>query len=220
MHGARPWIWAGLGIVLAIVLVAGAREMLTGSAGSARTALAQPSLATPGLYGHVPPFSLVGADGERVTQDDLAGRFWIADFIFTRCTGVCPTLTARMASLSRQLADAPDIRLVTFSVDPDYDTPEVLRIYPARGSDERWMFLTGRTEEIYRLVGDGFRLNVAAGGPPGAGSGELVTHSDRFVIVDPDLNIRGYYHGTDEEEVGRLAADLRALMRERAGRRP
>jgi cytochrome oxidase Cu insertion factor (SCO1/SenC/PrrC family) len=153
-----------------------------------------------------------------VTQEDLEGRFWVADFIFTRCTGVCPTLTARMASLSRQLADAPDIRLVSFSVDPDYDTPEVLRGYPGRVADARWLFLTGDAAEIYRLVGEGFRLNVAAGGPPGAGSGELVTHSDRFVIVDPDLNIRGYYHGADEEEVGRLATDLRALMRERDGR--
>ncbi len=214
MAGARPLIWAGLGIVLAIVLVAGSIEILKPGAESPADEAGPPALAAPGHYGQVPRFSLLDSRGARITRDDLAGRFWIADFIFTRCTGVCPTLTARMASLTRSLADVPQVRYVSFSVDPSFDTPEVLGRYAAQNAGEGWIFLTGGTDEIYRLVGQGFRLNVASGGPPETASGELVTHSDRFVIVDPDLNIRGYYHGTDEAEVDRLERDLRALIRE------
>lgn len=169
-------------------------------------------------YGAVPDFTLVERDGSRVGLADLEGRYWVADFIFTRCNGICPILTKRMASLARKLPD-DDIRFVSFSVDPSFDTPEVLESYAAASGVEtaRWLFLTGPREQIHRLVGEGFRLNVAERSPEAADDGELITHSDRFVLVDPTGTIRGYYHGTDEESVERLVEDLRRLRLDHAG---
>ena len=169
-------------------------------------------------YGAVPDFTLTERDGRRVGLGDLRGRFWVADFIFTRCNGICPILTQRMASLARRLPD-DDIRFVSFSVDPSWDTPAVLAGYAAASGAEadRWLFLTGPRDEIYRVVGEGFHLSVAERAPEAADDGELITHSDRFVLVDPGGTIRGYYHGADEEAAERLIEDLRRLRGEHDG---
>jgi len=205
-RAARLAVWSGIVLVLAVVVAWGAWS-LTGSP-APRTALQQR-----GDYGVVPDFSLTERSGRTVTSRDLAGRFWVADFVFTRCTGVCPLLTARMSSLVHALRSERDMRFVSFSVDPEYDTPEVLSRYAAAqgADDERWLFVTGRHEALYRLIGEGFKLSVASQEPGQPQAGELITHSDRFVLVDPQGRIRGYYHGDDEETIGRLADDLAAL---------
>jgi len=105
-------------------------------------------------------------------------------------------------------------RFVSFSVDPTHDTPEVLREYAGRFSpDAGWLFVTGERDALYRLIGQGFRLSVAERTPgEGEDSGELITHSDRFVLVDAAGNIRGYYHGIEPESVPALLRDLSALQ--------
>jgi protein SCO1/2 len=143
-----------------------------------------------------------------VRAHDLAGSVWIAGFIFTRCPDVCPALTARMADLQKALAGPATVRLVSFSVDPIHDTPEVLRGYAERaGAKGDWLFLTGSRDEVASLLKDGFHVAFADDGPPEA----PITHSDRLVLVDRELRIRGYYHGRDADDVARLTRDAAAL---------
>ena len=200
--------WSSLALVLAVVLGAGASSLMR------REVTAASVLERPGEYGQVLDFTLTERSGRTVTSADLEGDWWVADFIFTRCTGVCPILTSRMSHLAQTI---DDVRFVSFSVDPTWDTPEVLRDYAAGAvpneAASRWLFLTGPRETIHRVVGEGFKLAVAELSPDEvAAGGELITHSDRMVLVDPWGTIRGYYRGTEQESVERLAHDL-ARMR-------
>lgn len=167
------------------------------------------------VLGTIPDFTLTERSGEPVGAKDLAGDVWVADFIFTRCPDVCPALSARMAALRKQLAAAggEPVTMVSISVDPGHDTPEVLAAYAGRfGAGTDWLFLTGPRPAIETLLRDGFKVAFADGGPPTA----PITHSDRFVLVDRALRVRGYYHGTDQADVRQLAADI-ATLRAEAG---
>jgi protein SCO1/2 len=135
----------------------------------------------------------------------------VADFIFTRCPDVCPALSARMSSLRKQLGDG--ITTVSISVDPGHDTPEVLSTYAQRfNAPADWLFLTGSRDAVAALLKDGFKVAFADDGPPTT----PITHSDRFVLVDPELRVRGYYHGIDEDDVKKLVGDLATLRAERS----
>lgn len=197
-------VWAALGAVLLAVVAAGIVRL-----GGARRSDSLP------VFGTVPDFRLTERSGRAVTNADLAGEIWVANFIFTSCAGVCPVLSTRMAELREVLRDsAPRVRSVSVSVDPTRDTPAVLHEYAARyGADETgWLFLTGEREPLYLLIRDGFRLSVAERSPEeDAGAGELITHSDRFVLVDHRARIRGYYRGTEPDVVARLARDVALL---------
>ena len=161
------------------------------------------------VLGEVPPFTLLERSGRTVTATDLAGHVWVADFVFTHCPSFCPTLTTHMAGLQRTLAPAAQpVRLVSFSVDPAHDTPEVLTDYARQaGAGDNWLFLTGQREALAALMRDGFKVAWADDGPPSS----PITHSDRFVLVDRTLRIRGYYHGTEPDDVARLARDAITL---------
>lgn len=202
-------IWGALGLVILVVMVAGVWSMRE-SAGSRESANLP-------VLGKLPDFSLVERSGKPLTRADLAGKVWVANFIFTHCQGVCPLLSARMAKLRRSLSDIdPRVLSVSMTVDPTRDSPEVLREYAQRyGADPNdWLFVTGRPAEIRRLIGEGFRLSIAERPPEQAGdSSDLITHSDRFVLVDGDSQIRGYYRGDDSEVLSRLDNDIRTLLR-------
>jgi cytochrome oxidase Cu insertion factor (SCO1/SenC/PrrC family) len=200
-------IWALLGATLVLVIGAAAWRLYIGAGRPADLP----------VYGRIPPFTLVERSGRTVSADDLAGHVWIASFVFTRCGGMCPALTTTMAALLRRLpAHDDDVRAVSVTVDPARDDPETLRRYADRfGADpSRWLFLTGAPEAIEHVVRDGFRLSIAEL-PPGERerSPEPITHSDRFVLVDRELRIRGYYHGTDPDGVASLERDLALLTR-------
>jgi protein SCO1/2 len=169
------------------------------------------------VLGQVPDFSLIERSGQAVSLADLKRQVWVADFVFTHCAGPCPLLSRRMQSLQEPLADYPGVRLVSFSVDPERDTPDVLAEYAKRYSaGERWLFLTGEKEPLYRLIMDGFKLGVDDGsaltaGVPGPGT---ITHSTRFVLVDREGRIRAYYDGSSEDIAEQLLPDVQALLRE------
>ena len=129
-------------------------------------------------------------------------------------------LSAQMAKLQHTLAHegAEPVRLVSFSVDPANDTPEALRAYAERFGAEhgRWLFVTGDRGALYTLIAQGFHLAVAERPESANTDGEgLITHSDRFVLIDRDLQIRGYYHGTDQESVQKLLQDIKELGKEK-----
>jgi protein SCO1/2 len=160
-------------------------------------------------YGEVPQFSLTDQNGRTLTRNDLAGKVWVADFIFTSCAGTCPMITATMSKLQNELPN--DVHLVSFSVDPVRDTPEVLAEYAAKVSanHDRWHFLTGEKQTMQDLSIKGFKLALEE---TGASDIEPITHSTRLVLVDQEGRIRGYYGGTDEEEMKRLLADAANLL--------
>jgi len=162
-------------------------------------------------YGSVPPFQLTNQDGRPFGSSDLANKIWIADFIFTSCRGPCPIISSRMSELQKPL-ERTDVHLVSFTVDPEKDTPQVLRSYAdkLRAEAGRWDFLTGDRAAIYDLCQKGFKLGVSDG------SDEMGTpvHSTRMVLVDRRGEIRGYYEGTAADAVTKLVADTKHLLRE------
>jgi len=170
----------------------------------------------PQLLSRLPAYTLTAQDGRPFGSAELAGRVYVANFIFTRCPSVCPALTARMADLQGLLeAEGVDeVRLVSISVDPDYDTPERLAEYGrAHGADPaRWTMLTGELAAIRSLVMEGFRTPL--GEPDPDGNLIDIAHSTRFVLVDGEGGIRGYYDG-DAEGVDEVFHRARHVLRER-----
>ena len=165
----------------------------------------------PPVLGHVPAFALTNRDGRVVRRADLDGRPWVADFVFTRCPASCPMMSARMARLNRDLPSDLPVRLVSISVDPTHDTPEVLQRYAQSfQATDRWLFLTGTREDVRRLCGEGFKLGLDMAPAPGSAV-EPILHSTRFVLVDGKGDIRGYYEAFDEDSTAKLKRDLLAL---------
>ena len=160
-------------------------------------------------YSAVPEFSLTERSNRSVTHKDLAGQVWVADFIFTHCAGICPTMSSNMQKLQDRLPK--EVRLVSFTVDPNNDTPEVLTEYAKRynADAERWLFLTGDAEAIQSLSVGGFKLALD---PAGGTEAEPITHSSRFVLVDRKGRIRGYYGTEEAHNLDRLVADAKKLL--------
>ena len=162
-------------------------------------------------YGSVPEFSLTERSGKTIGSEQLRGTIWIADFIYTDCQDTCPLQSAEMARLQDELSGQEVVKLLSFSVNPDTDTPSVLSQYADRfkASTDRWLFLTGGQEEIKNLIQNGFRLSVAtASSDPG-----VILHSPRLVLIDRQAQIRGYYDSRDNEALQRLRRDVAILVK-------
>jgi len=170
-----------------------------------------------GRFGTAPNFSLIERSGKAVQLSDLKGKIWVVNFIYTRCQDSCPLQSAEMAKFQSDLKNLKEVRLISVSVDPERDTPEVLSQYADRfhADPERWLFLTGRKEEIYRLVQEGFRLS-AVPAPDAGREDPAILHSSRFVLVDGEAEIRGYYDSNDPEALRRLRQDVTTLLRKRS----
>jgi len=164
------------------------------------------------VHRQVKDFNLVDQNNLTVSNTSLKGKVWIAGFIFTRCAGTCVIITNGMAELNKKLADQPAIQMVSFSMDPEFDTPEVLQHYAAGhgGGSPRWHFVTGSKEQIYRLTRDDFMLAVREGG----NKDEPILHSYLLALVDRTGRVRGYYSGIMPDEVSKAAADAATLQRE------
>ncbi|MDK3161793.1 SCO family protein [Kamptonema cortianum] len=164
----------------------------------------------------VEPFTMTERSGETVSNKDLQGKIWVANFIFTECPGICHNMSAQFAQLQHILRKTRDVRLVTFSIDPHTDTPEVLTEYAKRfQADPRmWLFLTGDLRDVHRLAEKSFLLPVAENPPEAIPMDGKYLHSSRLVLVDAHGMIRGYYDGSEPEALQKLAMDIGFLMRE------
>ena len=154
----------------------------------------------------VPDFSLVDQRANPVTLADLKGQVWVANFFFTSCRlAVCPMMTKRMEQIQKALPEGAAVKLVSITVDPERDSPEVLAGYAATygAKEDRWLFLTGNKGAILRLAREGFRL--PAGEDPN-------DHSTRLVLVDRAGRICGYYSYNEDASVAELQRQLRALL--------
>lgn len=181
--------------------------------------IAAPDELDPPVLIELPDFSLTERSGQSVTLQTLRGKVSIAAFIFTRCQGPCPMMTSQMAELQKSLgthARWPDLRLLSFTVDPDFDTPARLTEYAgwAQADPEHWLFLTGTREYVWNLVRHGFKL------PIGENDGDPnmpIFHSQKFLIIDGQGRIRGLYDGLEVEGRQKLLADLEKVLAEKAG---
>jgi cytochrome oxidase Cu insertion factor (SCO1/SenC/PrrC family) len=161
-------------------------------------------------FGAVADFSFTERSGRTVTRADLTGKVWIASFVFTRCTGPCPQVTGTVARIQDALRDEPDVRLVTFTVDPRHDTPGELKEYASHfGADsERWLFLTGPEEELYRLSEKSFLLAAHRNTGKDVTPGTAVTHSSRLAVVDRHGHFRAYFDGRQVDDEGQPVDDV------------
>lgn len=188
-------------VVLGVIIIAIAAVNLWSIFGT------KPEVVTETVTVSVPDFSLTNQQGEPLGLSDMAGKIWIADFIFTNCPTICPAMTQEMARLQSEFVADP-VYFVSFSVDPERDTTEVLTRYAAAygADDRRWHFLTGDKTEIYQLAEQGFSL--AAGH-----KGSEILHSPRFVLVKADGNIHDFYDSRSKPAMLRLRRDVKTLLK-------
>ena len=163
------------------------------------------------------PFALTERSGKTITNHDLAGKIWVADFVYTTCPGPCPLITAGMAKIQQAVAHDPNVQLVSFTVDPDTDTPPVLAKYADsyHADPDRWWFLTGPKEPLFDLIQKGFLQVLHENtGQPSEDSQSKVTHSTYLTLVDGSGNVRGVYSGVGTEGRENLLNDIKKLEKE------
>jgi len=167
--------------------------------------------------GEVPAFRFPDSQGGSLGLEDLRGKVWAADFIFTRCAGPCPLITGRFAELQGSLPPGSPVRLVSFTVDPEFDTPEVLKKYAENygAMPEVWHFLRGDKTAVFNLSEKGFFL---AAGDGKDDPDHAIFHSSRIVLVDARGRIRGYYDSEGPKVKDSLLKDIATLLREEPSR--
>ena len=154
-------------------------------------------------------FSLTERNGETVTKEDLLGKPWAVSFIFTRCAGPCTMITTQMAKLQKQLEEE-DIRLVTITVDPKNDTPEVLQKYADafQADENRWLFLTGDQDKVYELISLGFKQVVHEETGDNVQKGFEIAHSSNIMHVSAEGVVMGKYNGQIDSDMVKLRKAL------------
>jgi protein SCO1/2 len=160
----------------------------------------------------IPDFSFIDQDSNVFTNDNLSGDIHIANFFFTRCPGICLTMTEQMRRVAEVYGDAEDVQIIGYSVDPEFDTPDKLRNYQVKKKADysNWTMLTGDQKEIYRLAHCGYFIPA---GPNPDVENDFV-HSDKFMLIDKNGRIRGFYSGTDPKDVDRLIIETELLRNE------
>ena len=165
----------------------------------------------PKLY-PVPDTRMVDQDGSEMMLAELNGSVTVYNFIFTNCAGICPLMTQKMRALVRDIDPELPVRFVSISVDPERDTPEALREYAEKvGKDPRWVYLRADGDTVIELSQKGFKLAAGTSVEPGA---EPILHSPRFVLVDREGMIRGYYDSASRESLDQLRRDIEILVKE------
>ncbi|MHA7864849.1 SCO family protein [Flagellimonas marinaquae] len=160
-------------------------------------------------YHKIADFSLVNQNGDTITQDNYKGKIYVADFFFTTCPTICPIMTKNMAEVQEVIKDDPNVMLLSHSVTPDIDSVAQLKRYAREKGviDSKWNLVTGDKKQIYQLA----RKSYLAVKNDGDGGPFDMIHTENFILVDKEKRIRGFYDGTDREEVDKLLKDLEIL---------
>lgn len=171
----------------------------------------------PGVFGKVPAFSLTNQFGQVLSGSDLVGHVWIADVIFSRCPIACERMSRKMAALQTAITPGRLVKFVSMTADPGFDTPSILRKYAERhqATPGRWHFLTGPKKEIYELAIDGLKFIVVDNtekNPPSIE--EYFLHSQKFVLVDKQGRIRGWFDSEEPDSQKKILDAVQAVARE------
>jgi protein SCO1/2 len=155
----------------------------------------------------LPDFTLTDQHGASVTREVMRGKVWVANLMFASCSTVCLTLGKNLSALDAKIQALPEVRIVSLSVTPEVDTPEVLKAYARKWSaSPQWLFLTGERAQIQQLATGGFCLS--------AGTDEVLTHSDKLVVVDRSGTVRGYFDGTQSGAPKAVLSLIKTLQSE------
>ncbi len=203
-------VWAALGLVVALITVTFVRQHWRG--------MEQRSVSRLDHFRTVPPFTLTERSGQPFDSAALKGKVWLANFFFTACPGPCLKMNARMQELQESLLrDHADVRLVSFSIAPEMDTPAVLRKYAQKfhASPDKWSFLTGEHDTIYGLARNAFMLPTIdnQGKEHPADEGDFI-HSEKIALVDRQGVVRKYFDSTNPEILQQILTAVGDLLRE------
>ncbi|MEX2281833.1 MAG: SCO family protein [Gemmatimonadota bacterium] len=182
------------------------------------------------VFWNTPEFTLLDQDSTSFSSTEMAGKVWLASFVYTNCPDVCPLVTQRMAALRDSIAGSSklrdQVRLLSITVDPLRDTPSVLRQYAQnfRASKPSWLFLTGPINQVIPLINEEFHLSTIhpqvhdahehTHAHDSIASDYMVSHSDRIVLIDSQRRVRGTYVSSDQQAFRQLWIDLRKLINE------
>lgn len=160
----------------------------------------------------VADFKLINQNGETITQNDYEGKIYVADFFFTRCMTICPIMTYNIGELQEVFKNNDDVKFLSHSVTPDIDSVSVLKEYAIKKGviDGKWNITTGDKKHIYELA----RKSYFAVLDEGDGGLQDFIHTENFILVDKKRQIRGFYDGTDKEDIQRLILDIKLLQKE------
>jgi cytochrome oxidase Cu insertion factor (SCO1/SenC/PrrC family) len=176
---------------------------------------AQPTLIVPDHPRKLVDFSLTDRTGRTVTRSDLDGKILVVDFLFTSCSLTCPVVNSQMEQIQQQMTNQPDVKLVSITVDPRDDTPEVLEKYGERfaADTNRWLLLTGKKTALYDLIGKSF-LAQDADNPFGNMPGNFA-HTERIAVMDSRGNLQGYFDGLNQNTAGAVVEEIAKLRNEK-----
>ena len=166
--------------------------------------------ATDSTQHYIPDFTFTNQEGKPIGRAQMEGKITVVDFFFTSCPSICPVMSKEMARVNDMFRDEPQVQLMSISIDPEYDTPQILKKY----ADEhqaitgKWHFLSGPKLETFQLARCGFVLPALDGN----GVPDDFVHSDKFMLIDEQGRIRGYYSGTTREQVDLLMLETKILL--------
>ena len=166
------------------------------------------------LYNHIPPFQLIDQNNKTVDQSIVKNKIYVADFFFTRCGTICPRIASQLTRVQDVFRNRPEVSLISYTVDPEHDRPAQLKAYAKKyeAIPGKWYFLTGSKADIYDLAMHGYYLPTVDAGVKEGKPDETFIHSEKLVLVDKEGIVRGFYDGTDKEDVDRLILEIRVLL--------
>ena len=162
------------------------------------------------IYHTIADFSFVNQYGDSVTNKSLDGKIYVADFFFTTCPSICPTMHRNMLTVYNEFKSMPDVKIISFTIDPKHDSVAVLKTYAEKLgiAGDSWFFLLGQKEKTYQLS-KSFLVTM-----PKEDAKERFIHDGYFILVDKQKRVRGSYDGTDPKQVEKLIADIKTLKAE------
>ncbi len=170
------------------------------------------------VFHTIPPFNFTNQEGKPFSSSRLEGKIHVADFFFTRCPGICKKMSSQMIRVQEHYLNNSAVEIVSFSVDPENDTIAALKTYANlyQAQAQKWNLLTGDKSKLYALAKFGYKVTAKENDPLANNLEDQFVHTDKFVMVDRDGYIRGYYDGTNRKEVDRMMTEIDVLLREYA----
>jgi protein SCO1/2 len=164
------------------------------------------------IYQSIPEFSFLNQDSVLLTDKDFDGKIYVADFFFTRCPSICPVMHRNMLNVYKAFKGNPDIKILSHSIDPEYDQPSILKRYATKlgVTGNQWEFVTGNKDSIYSIATKSYLVAAAKDEHVPGG----YVHQGYFVLIDKDKHLRGAYDGTDPKQVDQLIKDIGILRNE------